>query len=200
MNTFLVKRSFPGRHKLDPNKEAEQKLVFPRQSWRVSHWLPRRRWPCLTRLSNKSGLCHNTVSIYASNNQQINQSVKQTNQTIYQSVPLTAQSNNQAINYLSTSLKPVKGIHPQVYHLHNLSLSRTARSIYIKIHHLSIHFIVSNVWLKAEMMHQLIGSLSSDFCCKSYGFIPPRWCGLIASFYDPDPNCDFSRMFPTSTT
>lgn len=106
--TFLMKRTFPGRHKLDPNKEAEQKLVFPTQSWKVSHWLPRRRWPCLTRLSNKSGLCHNTVSIYPSNNQQINQSVNQTNRTIYQSVPLTAQSNNQAINYLSTSLKPVQ--------------------------------------------------------------------------------------------
>lgn len=39
-----------------------------------------------------------TVSIYPSNNQQINQSVNQTNQALYQSVPLTAQSNNQAIN------------------------------------------------------------------------------------------------------
>lgn len=36
-----------------------------------------------------------TVLIYLSNNQQINQSVNQTNQTVYQSVPPIKQSSHQ---------------------------------------------------------------------------------------------------------
>ena len=87
-----VKRTFPGRHKLDPNKESEQKLVFPTQSWKVSHWLPRRSWPCLTRLSNKSGLCHNLVihllypSIHPTINKSINLSIKQIKQSSHQPI------------------------------------------------------------------------------------------------------------------